>query len=126
MLMAALAVAAWIVPAKASPTKRFDQTTQSCRILTFHNSSWVSPGAKKFKESCKSCHYRSNDKGAKFLYAESKTMKGWQRVFFKKFSKCAKDGSWEKLSQEDLLEINDYLFRNANNTYDPNDAEDCG
>ncbi len=125
-LLATVFALTWSVAAEASPTKRFDKTTQSCRILTFYNSGWVSAGAKKFRQSCKVCHFRGNDKGAKFLYAESKTMKGWDRVFFRKYPQCAKDGSWDKINQEDLLAINDYLYRNANNTYDPNDAEDCG
>ncbi len=125
-LLVAAFVLAGLATAEASPTKRFDQTTQTCRILTFHNSGWVSPGAKLFQQNCKSCHYRGNDKGASFLHVESKTMKGWNRVFYKKYPKCAKNGKWDNLSQEELLQINDYLYRNASNTYDPNDAEDCG
>jgi hypothetical protein len=114
------------VTGQASPRKRFDEETQTCRILDFYNSGWVSEGSKIFAESCKNCHYRENDKGAKFLYSESKTMKGWNRVFNKKYPQCAKDGYWSGLTPEDLLKINDYLFRNAANTYDPVDAEDCG
>jgi hypothetical protein len=114
------------VPGQATPKKRFDEETQTCRILDFYNSGWVSDGSKIFAESCKNCHYRDNEKGAKFLYSESKTMKGWNRVFNQKYPQCAKDGYWSGLTPEDLLKINDYLFRNAANTYDPVDAEDCG
>ena len=111
---------------QATPKKRLDEATQVCRILTFHNSGWVSEGSKIFARSCKNCHSRDNDKGAKFLYSESKTMKGWNRVFLDKYPQCAKDGLWADLSKDDLMKLNDYLFRNAANTYDPNDAEDCG
>ena len=114
------------VTGQATPKKRLDEATQTCRILDFYNSGWVSDGNKIFTESCKNCHYRDNDKGATFLHSESKTMTGWNRVFYQKYPQCAKDGSWAKLSAEDLMKLNDFLFRNAANTYDPVDAEDCG
>lgn len=110
----------------ASPNKRLDEATQTCRLLNFHNAGWKSEGAKIFKSSCKNCHYRDNDKGATFLHTGSKTMKGWNRVFFTKFPECAKSGEWDHLSQEQLLALNDFLFMNASNTYDPNSARDCG
>jgi hypothetical protein len=127
-LIMTVMIAVFSVPAtgQATPKKRFDEETQTCRILDFYNSGWVSDGSKIFAESCKNCHYRENDKGAKFLHSESKTMKGWNRVFYKKYPQCAKDGYWADLSPQDLLKLNDYLFRNAANTYDPVDAEDCG
>ena len=127
-LISTVLLAVFCLPAtgQATPKKRFDEETQTCRILDFYNSGWVSEGSKIFAESCKNCHYRDNDKGAKFLYSESKTMKGWNRVFNAKYPQCAKDGYWTGLTPEDLLKLNDYLFRNAANTYDPNDAEDCG
>ena len=78
----------------AVPRKRLDPGLKMCRILTFYNSGWVSNGNKIFKNSCKSCHYRGNDKEAPFLYTESKTPRGWNRVFHKKYPKCAQDGSW--------------------------------
>ncbi len=124
--LAAAVALIWAATADASPTKRFDRTTQTCRILTFHNSGWVSRGAKLFKQECKSCHFRGNDKGAKFLHSGSKSMKGWNRIFYKRYVKCARDGFWDRIDQEDLAQINDYLYRNASNSYDPNDAEDCG
>ena len=115
-----------VVDSQASPKKRLDEATQVCRILTFQNSGWVSEGNKIFAKSCKNCHNRDNDQGATFLHSESKTMKAWNRVFLEKYPQCAKDGKWADLSKEDLLKLNDYLFRNAANTYDPNDADDCG
>lgn len=111
---------------QATPKKRLDEATQVCRILTFQNSGWVSEGSKIFAASCKGCHNRENDQGAPFLYSESKTMKGWNRVFFEQYPQCAKEGYWAGLSKDDLVKLNDYLFRNAANTYDPNDADDCG
>ena len=127
LIMTAM-VAVFCVPAtgQATPKKRFDEETQTCRILDFYNSGWVSDGNKIFAKSCKGCHSRDNDKGAKFLHSESKTMNGWNRVFYKKYPQCARDGYWAKLSPQDILKLNDYLFRNAANTYDPVDAEDCG
>ena len=115
-----------VVDSKATPKKRLDEATQVCRILTFQNSGWVSEGSKIFTRSCKNCHTRDNDKGATFLHSESKTMTAWNRVFLQKYPQCAKDGKWADLSQEELTKLNDYLFRNAANTYDPNDADDCG
>jgi mono/diheme cytochrome c family protein len=111
---------------QATPKKRLDEASQICRILTFQNSGWASEGSRIFAQSCKSCHTRDNDKGASFLHSESKTMKAWNRVFLEKYPQCAKDGQWANLSQEDLMKLNDYLFRNAANTYNPNDAADCG
>ncbi|MEW6290793.1 MAG: c-type cytochrome [Thermodesulfobacteriota bacterium] len=118
-------VAGSAVKGQASPDKRFDQGTQTCRILGF-DSMWWGDGAKIFQNNCKSCHYRGNDKGAPFLYAESKSPEAWNRVFFKKYPQCAKDGSWGALSLGDQLKLNDYLYRNGANTYNPNTASDCG
>lgn len=99
--------------------KRFDARTQTCRQLSDQN---LMAGYRNFQAVCKSCHSRANDKGAKFLYTESKTRQGWDRVFTKMYPVCAKDGSWNRLASEDLLRVNDYLFVNAAGTYDPNCA----
>lgn len=131
-LPAALAIAMAMVlifgltAAQATPGKRFDERTQSCRILNFYNSGWVSAGSKIFKTSCQSCHFQGNDQGAPFLHSESKSMKAWNRVFFERYPKCAKTGAWAKLSEDELQKLNDFLFRNAANTYDANSAADCG
>jgi len=115
---------------QARPGKRYDKSTNSCRIFTSAKLDWDSDhwgkGARKFQEVCKSCHNRKNNKGAKFLYMESFSSKGWNKVFAKKRKKCARDGSWDVLTKEELLLVNDYLYRNANDTYDPNDADTCG
>lgn len=109
----------------ASPRKRFDPGTKTCRELGFE-SGWWGEGNKIFKSQCKSCHTKDNKVGATFLYSESKSPKGWNRVFFRKRAKCYKDGHWAELSLEKQLLLNDYLYKNGANTYDPNDAEDCG
>ena len=109
--------------ASASPTKRLDERTQACRIFT-QNTLW--DGFKAFDESCKKCHFTGNDQGANFLHSESKVQNGWNRAFTQRYPLCAKNGSWGDLSQETLQRINDYLYKNAADAYDPYDAEDCG
>lgn len=109
----------------ASPKKRFDPGTKTCRVFN-NDSMWWGKGAQIFKSNCKTCHVRGNDKGAPFLYSESKSPKGWNRVFFKKYPQCAKDGSWANLTLNDQLLLNDYLYRNGANTYNAYDATDCG
>jgi hypothetical protein len=109
--------------AYAAPSKRFDEGSQTCRVLT---DPIKYQGYKVFRNSCKTCHYRGNDKGATFLYTESKSMAGWNKVFSKKYPACARDGSWDSISEDDLLALNDFLFAKAYDAYDPNDAQDCG
>ena len=104
-------------PAFAKPEKRFDQVSSTVRELGFSD---LRAGYKIFREVCKSCHHRGNDQGAKFLHTESKSMRAWNRVFYERYSKCAKTGAWEKISGEDLLKLNDYLFANAVDTIDVN------
>ena len=110
--------------ATASPTKRFDPTTNTCRIFNF-DTNWWGTGSKIFKQNCKSCHFHGNDQGAPFLHSESKSPRAWNRVFYKKYPKCAKDGSWNLNIQEQLV-LNDFLYKYGADTYDANDAEDCG
>jgi len=104
-------------PAFAKPEKRFDRASSTIRELKFAN---LREGYKLFRSSCKSCHHRGNDKGAKFLHTESKTMRAWNRVFYERYPQCAVDGDWKNLSAEDLLKVNDYLFANAVDTVDVN------
>jgi hypothetical protein len=42
------------------------------------------------------------------------------------YPECSQNGSWSGLSQEEILKLNDFLYRNAWGTYSPNDAESCG
>ncbi len=99
----------------AWPDVRYDSTTDSCRKIGFGKLEWESrpwgKGGQGFDNTCKSCHHRGNEKGAKFLYVESKSSKAWNRIFAQKKVACAKDGSWDALSQDQLLMVNDYLFR---------------
>lgn len=111
---------------QASPNKRFDERTQACRLLDFYNSGWASAGSKIFKTACQSCHQQGNSQSAPFLHSESKSMKAWNRVFSERYPKCAQSGAWAKLSEDELQRLNDFLFRNAANTYDANAAADCG
>ncbi|OGQ87258.1 MAG: hypothetical protein A2512_12775 [Deltaproteobacteria bacterium RIFOXYD12_FULL_56_24] len=104
-------------------TYRFDPATQSSRALEYKN---TMAGYKLYRSNCKSCHFRGNDKGAKFLDTEARTMRGWNMVFYKKNVRCAKDGLWAKLSPEDLLLINDYLYSKAYDTWDPRSNKSCG
>lgn len=102
---------------------RFDPATQSSRALEFKNL-WA--GYNLYQTKCKSCHFRGNDKGARFLDADSRTMRGWNAVFFKKNVRCAREGFWAELSPEELLYVNDYLYSKAYDTWNPNTAKSCG
>ncbi len=117
-------------PGQARPTKRYDARTKMCRLIADGRLDWESEpwglGGIKFREVCKSCHTRNNDKGAPFLHAESYTSEAWNKIFSKRRVRCARDGSWDRLSEEELQLVNDYLYRNGDWTYDPNDADSCG
>lgn len=113
----------FISEAGSSPRKRLDDATQVCRIFT-QNTLW--DGYKEFENSCKNCHYTGNKQGASFLHTESKTMKGWNRVFATRYPECAKKGYWGNIESEQLMRLNDYLYSKAANSYDPYDAADCG
>lgn len=102
---------------------RFDPATQTSRALEFHNT-WE--GYKLYKSNCKSCHFRGNERGAQYMNEDARTMMGWNAVFYKKNVRCAKDGSWAKLSAEELMFINDYLYSKAYDTWDPRTAKSCG
>lgn len=121
VILAVLCCWMFSIQVEARPLKRFDPGTRTCRVFTFKGN-WA--GYKTFANNCKTCHYRNNDKGAPFLFTESKTPKGWNRVFAKKYPACAKDGSWGELTLKDQLYLNDYLFTNGLGTYDAN--TDCG
>ena len=112
--------------AEARPKKRYDATTKTCRILDYGPLEWDSrawgEGGKVFQEVCKVCHTRDNDKGAPFLYTESKTPQAWNRVFAQKYPKCAKDGAWDKITLDQQLKLNDYLYRFGLNSEDVNDS----
>lgn len=108
--------------AMARPTHRFDYTTQTCRSFADGQLEWDSrpwgEGGKVFREVCKQCHFRGNTVGAKFLYEESKTSKGWNNLFAKKHVRCAKNGAWKKMTTTQELKLNDYLYRFASGSGD--------
>lgn len=114
-----------VTQAVASPTQRYDEGTKTCRTFD-QDSFWWGSGAQTFRSTCKPCHSRDNDAGGRFLHSESKTSRAWDRVFAERYPQCAKDGSWDSLSMEQLLKLNDYLYRFGAFTYDANDANDCG
>jgi len=86
---------------------------ERCRRVLGVEALWWREGRKLYKSNCKSCHYRENEVGASFLYEESKSQRAWDRVFIERYPKCAKDGSWSALSERQLQDINDYLYRYA-------------
>ena len=112
--------------ANARPAHRFDAATNTCRDLSNGQADWDSrpwgAGGIFFRKVCKSCHTRNNNKGAPFLWVESKTSKGWNRVFHKRYPLCAKNDSWKMLNLEQQQKLNDYLYRFAANSQDVNDS----
>ena len=110
---------------EARPTKRFDATTQTCRIFADGQAEWDSnawgEGGKVFKQVCKSCHFQGNEDGAPFLWPEAKSSRGWNHVFAKKYPECAQDGSWASITLDQQLKLNDYLYRFARDSEDVTD-----
>ena len=125
-LAALLLVPALANQAFAAPKTRYDATTQTCRVLDDGPLEWESrpwgEGGKLFKNACKSCHSRNNDKGASFLWVESKNSAGWNRIFETRSPICAKNGAWDSITLEQQLKLNDYLYRWAANSQDLNDS----
>lgn len=109
--------------AQARPSKRLDPATQTCRVFT---PAAIEEGRDLFRSECKNCHSRNNTVGARFIHSESLISKAWNRVFFQRYPACAKDGSWASLSDEQLRRVNDYLFMNSADAYNPNSGKDCG
>lgn len=99
-----------LAAAQAKPSKRCDLRTHSCRLLTFRD---LRQGYHLFRHTCKTCHHHHDRQGAGFLYTGSFSMEGWNQIFASRYPKCARDGSWNKFSQEQLEKVNDYLFANA-------------
>ena len=125
VLFSAIIVLAMVSGGQATPFKRFDKGTDSCRVFDFR-SGWWGEGKKIFVQQCQNCHHADNEVGAPFLHSEALSPAAWNRVFFQKYPKCASDGSWDNLTIEKQLSVNDYLYRYGNGTYNPNSARDCG
>jgi len=118
---ASLVMAATVVLAR--PAKRLDPGTQTCRVFT---PTTIEEGRQLFKSVCKSCHTRDNAVGAPFIHSESKISRAWNRVFETRYPACANNGSWAALSDEQLMRVNDFLFMNSADSYDPQSGKDCG
>ncbi|MBA3006746.1 MAG: hypothetical protein FP810_09215 [Desulfocapsa sp.] len=114
-----LVILIYSMQAYAKPVTRYDAASQTCRVLSDGPLEWDSQawgeGGKTFKTSCRSCHNSHNDKSAPFLWSESKGQDAWNRVFATRYPKCAQDGSWNGINDEQLRKVNDYLWRWANN-----------
>lgn len=110
----------------ARPAKRYDAKTQSCRVLDTGPLEWESlpwgKGGKGFQQVCQSCHSSKNEGKAPFLFTEIKSGKGWNRIFAERRVECARDGSWNKLSEEELQMVNDYLYSWSSTSLDRNDS----
>ncbi len=71
-----------------------------------------------FKKNCKTCHTEGATGGS--LTPLSKTMAQWDRYFKKKKHESQ---AWENLSEQELLDINQFLFDHA---VDSDQPETCG
>ncbi len=113
-----LVILIYSLPAHAKPVTRFDAASNTCRVISEGPLYWESyawgEGGKTFKAQCQSCH-NGNDKSAPFLWTESKNQDAWNRVFASRYPKCAQNGSWKEISDEQLRMVNDYLWRWADN-----------
>jgi hypothetical protein len=112
-----LVILIYTLPAHANPVTRYDAASNTTRVLSEGPLYWESyafgEGGKTFKAKCQSCH-NGNDKNVPFLWAESKNQEAWNRVFSTRYPKCAQNGSWKGISDEQLRMTNDYLWRFAN------------
>jgi hypothetical protein len=111
------AILIYSMPAYSEPVTRYDASSKTCRVLSEMPLYWESyvfgEGGQIFKTNCQSCH-SGNNKNIPFLWSESKNQDAWNRVFATRYPKCAQDGSWKGISDEQLRRVNDYLWRFAN------------
>ena len=113
-----LVIMIYSLQAHANPVTRYDAASNTTRVLSegplyWERNAW-GEGGKTIKTKCPSCH-NGNDKSAPFLWTESKNQDAWNRVFATRYPKCAQDGSWKGISDEQLRMVNDYLWRWADN-----------
>lgn len=73
-----------------------------------------------FKKNCKTCHVSGAEGGA--LTPLSKTQKQWDRFFISDKHKV-KPEAFEKFSEQDLKDVNQFLFDHA---LDSDQPETCG
>ncbi|MDA8163545.1 MAG: cytochrome c [Desulfobacteraceae bacterium] len=119
LLLLGLLLLAAISAVQARPFERYDPRTGTMRELTFVN---LRQGMKLFREFCRKCHTRGGE--APFLYPESRTMAAWNRIFAERQVDCAKKGVWNELTAEQLDTINDYLYHEAYDAWNPHNPSD--
>lgn len=73
-----------------------------------------------YKKNCKSCHSEGSAGGE--LTPMSKTMSQWDRVFKRGKHEGGMD-AWENLSEQDLKDINQFLYDHAADSPSP---QTCG
>jgi mono/diheme cytochrome c family protein len=71
-----------------------------------------------FKKNCKTCHTDGAEGGA--VTPLNKTMAQWDKFFNKNKHP---EGKWENLGEQDLIDINQFLFDHA---VDSDQPETCG
>lgn len=107
------------------PDRRFDPLNQTCRIFQFEQ---MRAGAGFFKTVCLRCHHQDYDNGLRYmpvLIPRSFSPERWTRIFTEKYPLCAQDGSWKELSADDLLKLNDYLYRGGYGTWEDYTPLEC-
>ncbi|MEJ2032717.1 MAG: hypothetical protein P8Y63_06715 [Deltaproteobacteria bacterium] len=120
MLLLAVLLLAAISAVQARPFKRYDPRTDTVRKLTFAN---LRQGMKLYRDFCKKCHSRQT-RESEFLYPESLTMTAWNKIFAERRVTCAERGVWHQLSEEQLRTINDYLYHEAYDAWNPHNPWD--
>ena len=75
-------------------------------------------GKHLYKKTCKTCHGAGGDGGE--LTPMSKTQAQWDRFFDKKKHDAA---AWEKLSEQDLKDVQQFLYDHAADSAQP---QTCG
>ena len=90
-------------------------------LYVIHDAYNNQSGVEAFHKFCKKCHNRGEDSKGRFLTMESKSREGWDRVFNKRKAACAKDGTWDSLTELEMWNLRDYLFTTAWGLEDPKD-----
>lgn len=105
--------------------RRFDPLHKSCRIFQFEQ---MREGARFFKGVCQRCHNPAYDNGIRpmlVLVPRSFSPARWTRILTEKYPLCARNGSWEELSADELLKLNDYLYRGGYGTWEDYSDLEC-
>ncbi len=100
------------------PDRRYDKINDTCREFKFQ---YMRDGARIFKDVCKSCHNENYNSGLRPMTAfvpRSYSPGQWTRFLNgEKTPQCSKDGAWSSLSEDELLKLNDYLYRGGYGTW---------